>query len=341
MSLLQRIKQTMSTPSVQQAWVFIEDPNAHPFAPDESYLRLVLTDMSLGTAIKWFTDQYPSVTSTVSLDFAGTTQAFTTVAGPPKQMLGPGVFVNYPLSPLLPYRGGVVELSAGLVALKGDNRIQVVLDVLAGFSSLIGPPLGAAVRVATQLDDGVEKLLDAGGDVILGVHDGYVAPNSAAAGNFLRGGYLAIVGADAKAFDMTKVAVDGSRLTYAGQPLNGYDYLLFHLESREEHDGWAFPDLEALLNEAKRKAVMEDKDGLEAVRKQLLAAIVTSSDLTEADRWRVAEKAKQQLKRLEQLPLGAAGIDVPSLEDALKAGRMDLEEARTRQRISLDALLSG
>src|SRR5262249_40593291 len=146
--------------SLQQVDAFVPDGTAADFAPDESYVQLTLADMSLGTAMKWFQERYPSVTATVTLDFAGTTQSFTTVAGPPNDKLGRAVFLTYPLPPLLPYRGGVVQIAAGLVALKGDNHVKVMLDVLADFSSLVAPPLGAAVKVASKLDDGVGRMLD-------------------------------------------------------------------------------------------------------------------------------------------------------------------------------------
>jgi hypothetical protein len=272
------------------------------------------------------------------MDFAGKRQAFTSVAGPPETKLGPGVFTNYPLSPLIPYRGGVVELSAGLVALEGDNRLRVMLDVLGGFSSLIGPPLSAAVGVATQLDDGIGKLVGAGGDVVLGVHDGYVAPNNGAIGNILRPGYLAVVRADARVFDGRALRVVNSRLTYNGNPLDGYDYLLFQIESRQERDSWFFPDLEALLNETKRKVALGDQSGVDALRKQLLATIVTSSDLTEPDRWRVATIVKQQLNKVEAHALGAVSGPAASLEAALNSGVMDIDVAKAMPAISLDAL---
>ncbi|MFL6078558.1 MAG: hypothetical protein ACJ714_01380 [Ornithinibacter sp.] len=339
MTLWQTITDGVKKKSFQQVDAFIHDPSAAAFVPDASYVQLTLADMSLGTAMLWFQERYPSVTATVSLDFAGATQSFTTVAGPPGDKLGPGVFLNYPLTPLLPYRGGVVQITAGLVALKGDNRVKIMLDVLADFSSLVAPPLGAAVKVASKLDDGVGRLLDSTG-VVLGLHNSYVAPGPGAA-NGLEGGYYAVVRAADATFDKAQLSVVDSRLLYGGQPLDGYDYILLHLGSRQERDSWAFPDLQALLDEAKRRRILEDDNGYDDVRKQLLAAIVTSPDFTDADRWIIADKVKDQLHRLASLADGAVISAEPTLEEALQASRLDLDQAASRPPITLDSLLTA
>lgn len=43
--------------------------------------------------------------------------------------------LNYPMTTLLPFRGGVVEILAGLFAMKGKDFLQSFLGVMEEFSS--------------------------------------------------------------------------------------------------------------------------------------------------------------------------------------------------------------
>jgi hypothetical protein len=80
-------------------------------------VRLWLTDMFLKRDREWFENQYPMVHATIQLTYAGETASFSSLARAPEGRLGPGERRNYPLTPLLPWSGGVVELEAGLSAL--------------------------------------------------------------------------------------------------------------------------------------------------------------------------------------------------------------------------------
>jgi hypothetical protein len=337
--LWQRFKDQVSSASAQQVWTFLDDAGAPPFKSDDSYVRIVLTDMALSHDVVWFTSQYPSVNVSIMLGFGGTTQTLSGVAGPPKGALSPGSFKNYPMTPLIPYRGGTIEIAGGLVALAGDNRLGIVLDVLGAFSSLAAP-VATTVEVAKLVNDGIEKLLDAGGSIRLGVHDGYLAPRAGAC-NRLRGGHLVVIRADTAKFETSKLAVSSQGLlTYGGHTLDGYDYLVFYVECVVDRsaDDWHFPDLEALLNEARTKIVEGDDAGLAMVKKKLKALILTSPDLVEADRQRVMAKVKELLDAAEHADLGIAADDAPTLAAAMKAGRMDLADAQALGPLTFDVL---
>jgi hypothetical protein len=293
--------------------------------------------MYLAEARKWFKDRVPAATVTVGIERVGAdTLEFTRVAKPPART-GAGVLRNHPMTPLVPFRGGVVTLAGGLVAVAGDNRLGVALDVLTSLSALVAPPIATAVTVARGISEGLDKLLDTSGNVELAVHDSYVAPGGG--GNELRAGYLAIVAADARKLDPAGLSIEDGRLLHDGAALVQNDFLLFHIESREDRDDWLFPDLQALENEARRKLILDDRDGFEALRQQMLATVVTTPDLTESDRWRVAEVVRARLERARSKGAGAVGTKGDDLATDLQRDVVDLAEARARPPITLDAVL--
>ena len=60
--------------------------------------------------------------------------------------------LNYPMTPLVPFNGGTVSLSAGLLAIAGKNDVKSFLKVLGDFSNLLMvPQLSAALTIATPL----------------------------------------------------------------------------------------------------------------------------------------------------------------------------------------------
>ncbi|HST08970.1 MAG TPA: hypothetical protein VLL05_01230, partial [Terriglobales bacterium] len=84
--------------------------------------------------------------------------SFSRVAQPPQDQVGEGVRLDYRLTELLPYNGGVVEIETALLGLKGADYLGAAIGVLQQFSSLISPPLGPAISLAQTLASGTRDL---------------------------------------------------------------------------------------------------------------------------------------------------------------------------------------
>src|SRR5262249_31985474 len=132
-----------------------EDYPNQPLAAQRHYLRLWLCEMFLTKSRKWFVDWFPAVHSSVNLKF-GNTDGVTLshVAQAPEKALANGVLLNYEMLPLVPFNGGVVEIEAALLALKGSDYLGAAIKILQDFSSLVAPPIGQVLTVAEKVSSG-------------------------------------------------------------------------------------------------------------------------------------------------------------------------------------------
>ncbi len=320
-------------------------PRGEPLEPQGSYLRIWLSDMFLARDRDWFANRYPSVHAGVRLRFGEEQVTFTTVARPPEEMLGPGVSQNFALTPLLPYHGGTVELSAGLTVLKGTNALAAGLDVLHNFSTLIGPPLSQSLGVAEMVTGGIAKLIDAAqGQVALSLSNTFAAIGGGA-DNVLTPGHWAIVRATEERVPPASLRVLNDRLHVADgenvHPLVGYDYMLLRIEGRIERDDWRFANFEDLINKAKRAHFADDEQGFRVYRGAALAEALTSPDLTQTDRQRVARAIADDLDATLSAPLRIAGEALPDLDAIVARYAPSTEEILETGALTLNQLLSA
>ena len=145
------------------------------------YFRLWLAEMRLAQDQTWFTTRHPAVHSLVRLRFGDEDVELPRLSGPmtlpglDQAHLGAVVHLDHPLTPLLPYNGGIVELSAGLVALEGTRVLgEFVKAIDAVTQVLVQPPLSSAVAAVGPVTRAVQTLFGAGaGRQHLGVHLAY------------------------------------------------------------------------------------------------------------------------------------------------------------------------
>ncbi|MBO0805909.1 MAG: hypothetical protein J2P25_22915, partial [Nocardiopsaceae bacterium] len=168
---------------------FFPQDDGIAMTPDDSYLRLWLSELFLAKEVAWGAERSPAVQAMVRLPFGGTAslggtapQAFVTLVRPPVPS-GRGVFEDFQLTGLLPYRGGTVELQAALHQILGKNHLGTAIDILTGFASLLVPPLSAALTIADQVAAGVEKIIAANAQKpVLALHAARVAPGASGPG---------------------------------------------------------------------------------------------------------------------------------------------------------------
>lgn len=282
-----------------------------PITAYHGYVRFFLADMLLAQSRAWFTDQFPCVSATVKLDLEGQPGAtLSRICQPPKEALASGVRLNYALTDLLPFSGNLVEIEAGLFALKGERYLNAALGLVSGLSSLVTGPAGMAVSMAARVISGMEAIVDAGdGKVVLGLHDTF---GSAGGNNPLQSGYFAVILAPDAQVSPGSLGVAENRLHIQASngswsPLLGFDYMLFFVEAREGRDNWRLPSIQEPLDQALEAILLGDGAKADAYRKAAILAALTCKELTPLDRRRVAQAVKEEIADASGPSLRAVG----------------------------------
>lgn len=278
-----------------------------PLEAGKHYFRLWLSQMYLKKERDWFKSWYPVVHSLVRFQFGAQVVEVPHIAGPlhlkdvKESNLEHAVQLNYNLTTLMPYNGGVVELAAGLLAMAGKNYLNSAIKVMGDLSGmLVVPQLSAALAVAQPIANGVQDLLSGGdGEMALGLHQSFAAAGGGGA-NDLRPGYIAVVLAEEGKYEKSNFWVETDGLRYgptqqASRPLTGVTHMLFRIEGRTERDDWMglTPIIQA-RDEALKALADGNNDQADAAIKRAIFLVRTSPDLTAADRKRVAAAVKTE-----------------------------------------------
>lgn len=318
-----------------------------PFAAGDHYFRLWLVEMFLKNDIEWFTAWHPAVHAAINFRFGDREELITRVAGASllpdlnTENLDRVVGLNYAMTPLMPFNGGVIELSAGLLAIAGKNDVKSFLKVLGDFSNLLMvPQLSTALALATPLASGVSELVGATENrMMLGLHQTWTAGSGGAAS--LRAGYFAVISADDAEVDNDKLWINDGRLKYgeslaSAKPFRGYNYMLFRLERRDDRDDW---DSLTAIREPYNKAIemlrVGNTDQADAYIRSAKAAAFLSNELTRnVDQRRVVVQLQQRYDDArEQLSIKAFKatdkvVGETNLSEVMQ-GAMSTAEARS------------
>lgn len=314
-----------------------------PCQPGAHYFRLWLAEMRLAQDQSWFTTRHPAVHSLVRLRFGDDDLELPRIVGPmtlpglDQAHLGAVVHLDHPLTPLLPYNGGLVEVSAGLVALEGTSVVREFVKAVDAVTQVLAqPPLSTALAAIGPVTRAVQTLFGAAaGRQHLGVHVAYAGDQAPRA---LHAGYVAVVRRDVAQLSALDLSVQQGVLRYRGAPLTGADYMLFRIERMAERDDWdslasiAAPFRDALTALSHGNGTVADAH----VRRAMLEAW-TSPDLTRTDRSRVCGEIKRTFQDARNLGLGLAHA-TPTLAGTM-AGAMSSERHALLQPPSLEALL--
>jgi hypothetical protein len=337
-SLWQKLKGIAGGKADQLTCTWIADAGpVEPLRANRDYVRVWLSDLFLARGRRWFTDHFPAVHATVVLERAGWERTeLTTLVRPPADQLAPGVSLNHPLTPLLPYRGGVVRVQGGLLVVEGDDVLAAALDVVQELSALVAPGIGSALGVAERVAGGVKRLVGAGGQAVLRGDVGFGGD-----GHELRRGYIAVVRAPAGSFGPDELGVDGGRLSAAGRPLEGHDYMLFRIEARDDRDDWRFPEIEDLLGRARTALAHRDTMAFEAFRNAAMEVAARSPELSDPDRRRVPLAIKAALEQELGAGAGAESAAAAAGLDALVATHgISVDAAALAPDLTLEQMLA-
>ena len=176
-------------------------------------------------------------------------QTFATLVRPTVTS-GHGIFEDYQLTELLPYRGQSVELQAGLYEIIGANHLRIAIDIVSNFASLVTPPVSAALAVVDKVADGIEKVIEANAaDPTLSMQGTLAAPGGGLT-NELKPGWLAVVWATEAELPKAELHLNNGRLCRNGERLTGFDYLVLRVGGRQTRDDCRTPDLDRAISEA-------------------------------------------------------------------------------------------
>jgi hypothetical protein len=249
--------------------------------------------------------------------------------------LAEAVRLNYRLTELMPFNGGVVEIETALLALRGADYLGTAIRILQQFSGLVSPPLGQAIALAENVASGTRDLLSAtDGNVHLGFHQEFVA--GGAGGAVLRPGYIAVILAEPGQVNANELSVRDGQLLYQPAPnaavdhLSGYDYMLLRIEGRKERDDWRLKTIQDPLDMATDALCEEPPDEVKAAayRTVALAATWRSPDLAKKDRRRVVQAIKAELAEVaEEGPKAVDVTGVRGLREIVLARAMPREQA--------------
>lgn len=290
-----------------------------PIAADQGYFRLGLNEMFLKKSVAWGIERFPVIHAEVQMRSGNQPGITLSHIVQPATENGKGIYLNYWLTDLLPYQGGIIEMKASLLALQGDDYLKVATKILQEFSGLLQAPVGQTLGIASKLAMGTRDLLSAAqGDVHLGIHQTFV---SAGGGNpGITPGYIAAIRATVPDIEVDRLSIRNDQLYFTPKgasqltPLQGYDYLLFHLQGLIERDDWR--SLRYIMEPFEKAVdawVTEDLPSATTYKRAALAAAWKSPDLTPADRNRAVKALKSQWTEMESEGRGAVGQTVPDL----------------------------
>ncbi len=281
-----------------------------PLEARKHYVRLWLAEMFLRKQVDWGQQQFPAVHSMVTFTFGTESVQVPNVADGSKVGLkddGKGDLVanNFVLTPLIPFSGGIVDLAAGLAAIKGQNNLQGFIKVLGDFSALLAAPqLSSVLNVAAPLAGGMQALFGSGGSH-LSFHDAYASGSS--------GGYIAVVRAPENQVDSRRLWVVADRLREGADaassvPFERFDHMLLRLQVLDQRDDW---ESLTFVSEPMAKAAVALGAGRDEEAKTFFRAAILAvhgaRELTETDRTRAKLKLKADFAAMQD-EFGVRGL---------------------------------
>jgi hypothetical protein len=350
MNLIQWLVNRWQSESVHNTYLWIPDGNVQthsggaltpaPVKAGEQYYQIWLAEMFLRYRREWGSAWYPTVMASIQLKFGNKSQEITHVAGEStlkdfKMSDVSCVALNHPLTTVLPFNGGSIEMEAALLSMQGKSDVKSLIKVLGSFSKLlVVPQLSAALAVAQPLADGVAELVGAtDARPELRMHDAWGGAEGVNP-NILRAGYFAVISAKDGEIPASELFVRGDRLYRNAGAMEGYDYMLFRVDVSGTRDDWdsittisgPYEDAIGMLESSLKSDDPVTQKGMQAeaekrfnaarvaaFRAPELTSVVGKNQVLDAldRRWK---EAKRQLAGL-----GAVAIDVPrKLSEALR-----------------------
>lgn len=261
---------------------------------EQHYVRLWFSELFLQRDTEWFTSRYPLAYSLVAHKYGDQPKVeFANVAGKNKFDIGQAdqgrsIMRNYAMSPLVPFRGGDIEVDCGLVSMRAGNVLESFAKTVGDIAGKLNVPQASAVAgIASSVASAVQDLLGAGeARTVLTAHDMFT-------GAGLTSGYVLLSSEPLAHFAGTKVWVtpDGVRTGPDPDhlaPLPPQDFLVVFIQCVPERDDWqSLGAIGKPLDKAIEAKLAGRDDEAKVLLTQAKVAAMTSPDLTRTDAKRV------------------------------------------------------
>ena len=334
--LWMRIRRQVEAEADHLHRLFFPQDDAITMTPNDSYVRVWLSELFLAKEVSWGAERSPAVQASVRLLFGGLSpKTFVTLVHPPATT-SRRVFEDFQLTELLPYCGHSVELQAGLYSILGKNNLGTAIDILTSFASLVTPPLSTALTIVDMVASGAEKIIEANAeDPVLSMQGTLAAPGGGLT-NELRPGWLAVVRATEAELPAKEFQISGGKLCRNGTRLTGFDYMVLRIEGRRERDDWRTQDLDQAIREAAYAKSLGRSGDYERARADALSKIYFSPDFTPVQRNQVAQAVKDELGDTEPRAAAPGEMTVGAI-----VGRRGLPPRESTRHLTLGELLSA
>jgi hypothetical protein len=316
---------------------FIPEPGSAPVAADGGYVRLWLAEGFVAKATTWGNQHFPVLHGGATLTFLGGSTPFTTFARPRDSWTVPGAQLDFPLTPLLPFTGGVVEVEAALYEATETGPLFTAVQLMSGLSSLLAPPLSVAATIAGKIADGLDSVLGTD-QPVLGVHWAMIPAGGG--GHVLQPGSIVVISKPRKdLFGQLSIGASGLCLDSGEGPhqLSGTDYLVVRVECRAERPDWRFPEIDQLMQAAGTAYLRGRVSDFNDLRTEAVTRAWTTPDLIPADRIRVAKLVADEIDKVRELHA------VPGPEQSLEViaqNRLPAADAPELRDLTLRTLLA-
>jgi hypothetical protein len=309
---------------------FLPEAGARPLVPNDSYLRVSLSELFLANEREWGADRIPAVQASVKLLFCGPRpQAFATLIQP-SVTTRHGAFEDYLLTEWLPYRGQPVELEAALYEVLGKNNLRTAISIVSDFASLVTPPVSAALAVVDKVSAGIEKV------IVANAKDPTLVLHGTLSGASLRPGWLPVVRASERELPADSLTVNAEgRLSRDGARLTGYDYIVLRIEGTDARADWRTPDLDEAISAALYARDLGRHEDYDQRRAHALGKIYFSPDFTPRQRRQLALAVRQEL---DQAVPGAAAEGGMTIGEIV--ARRGLPSRAEAQHLTIEELLA-
>jgi hypothetical protein len=313
--------------------IFLPDGDAQDIHAYQGYLRLWLTEVAIGRNRGERGDQVLAFHGGVVLNFAGAEDTpFTRFSRLDADGAAPVANLNLPVTPLLPFQGGRVEVQAAMFQSPSSGLLAGAAEMADALTEASNAPLSWVTATSARLASGLDSLLErADAEPTLAAHWAGADPESS---RMLRPGHLIVVNAPPDQIGRLRIAEGRLRadgVTNSG-PTSSADYMVFRLECRHERDDWRFPQLDNLIRAAVNAFLNGQLDSYRANRTEAVVYAWNCADLIPADRVRVAMVVAEEID--------AAGR-AAELAVSLEASRLSAPDDPGLSQVDLPRLLDG
>jgi len=291
-------------------------PREEPFKRDTHYFQVVINEMFLSKARKWFWEIDPVVYVVSEFSYNGKAQVVPFLVGPnllkeqgvPDSVASGTILRNTVVSGLHPYRGGGLTLTVVLCEVSGENVLKPFLGILETTAKALdfSPALAPYAKVASLVMDGVETLFKSNGVTpIAGLREPYGPTHN----TLFQPSYFAILDAQGVAEDKLwvrkKQLCHGDSLDTA-KPYRGADFVLYSFagtqdNERDDIDTLPFRDLwERVRHDALSPKDEPDFASARQLMSTLCQQVMTSPDLTDAQGGKLADEWFAKMNELHE-----------------------------------------